>query len=428
MIGPVSAFCVGYIRKKYMKINIKKVKRIIALASVAAVIVSSACIRNSRPVRAITYTNALIEEKQREIQAATAEREALAGRVTDLNASQRRLEELKSDLNSYVTELDAQLETMQNNIAELNGQILAKEFEISQTEAELALAEEYEATQHDAMIVRMRLMYEQGDKSMIDMLLSSRSISDLLNSANYIERVVQYDRSVWEEYKANVEFITLCKEQLDLQKEILDEAKVAAEEEEANQEALINEKNNEISNYQLQINATAADIAAYQAQIEQREAEIEAALKAIEDERRRLASANNLRYDGGQFLFPLASYKYVSSDFGYRNAPTAGASTFHRGIDFAANYGTDIYAAYDGEVAAAGYTGAMGNYVMIDHGGGLYTIYEHCSSLCVSKGEFVVMGQTIAHVGSTGISTGNHLHFGVRLNGEYTSPWPYLGK
>ncbi len=411
-----------------MKINKKKIKRIIALVSVAAVIVTSGCIRNYRSVRAITYTNSLIEEKQREIEQATAEREALAGRVTDLNASRGRLEALKSDLNSYVTELDAELVEMQNNISELNSQILAKEYEISQTEAELELAEEYEAMQHEAMIVRMRLMYEKGDQSMIDMLLSSRSISDLLNSASYIERVVQYDRSVWEEYKTNVEYIALCKEQLDLQKQILDEAKEAAEVEEANQQLLIEEKNSEIDSYQLQINATAADIAAYQAQIEAREAEIEAALKAIEDERRRIASANHLSYDGGQFLFPLASYKYVSSDFGYRNAPTAGASTYHRGIDFAANYGTDIYAAYDGEVAAAAYSGAMGNYVMIDHGGGLYTIYEHCSSLCVSKGDYVVMGQTIAHVGSTGISTGNHLHFGVRLNGEYTSPWPYLGK
>ena len=70
----------------------------------------------------------------------------------------------------------------------------------------------------------------------------------------------------------------------------------------------------------------------------------------------------------------------------------------------------------------------MGNYVMIDHGGGLYTIYEHCSAVYVSKGDVVIMGQTIAAVGSTGISTGNHLHFGVRLNGEYVSHWPYLGK
>ena len=380
------------------------------------------------PVHGATYTNALIQEKQREIEEANAQRAELAGRVTDLNASQNRLASLRSDLNAYVTELDAELVVMQNNIAALNEQILAKEYEISRTEAELEAAEETEAIQHDAMIVRMRLMYEQGDKSMIDMLFSARSLRDLLNSADYIEKVVQYDRSLWEEYKANVEYISLCKEQLDLQKEILDEAKAAAEQEEQNQETLINEKNAEIDSYNLQINATQAEIDAYQAEIAARDAEIEALTKAIEEERRRLASANGLRYDGGQFLFPLASYKYVSSDYGPRNAPIAGASTFHKGIDFAAAYGTDIYAAYDGEVAAASYSGAMGNFIMIDHGDGLYTVYEHCSALYVQKGDKVVMGQTIAAVGSTGISTGNHLHFGVRRNGEYTSPWPYLGK
>ena len=408
----------------------KKTYKKIVCFTTAVVLAFSWYIRNEEPVtvQGATYTNALIQEKQQQIEEANAQRAELAGKVTDLNASQDRLAALRSDLNAYVTELDAELVLMQNNIAELNEQIIAKENEISQTEAELAEAEETESIQHDAMIVRMRLMYEQGDKSMIDMLFSARSLRDLLNSADYIEKVVQYDRSLWEEYKANVEYISLCKQQLDLQKEILDEAKAAAELEQQNQETLINEKNAEINSYNVQINATQAEIEAYQAEIAARDAEIEALTKAIEEERKRLASANGLKYDGGQFLFPLASYKYVSSDYGYRNAPTAGASTFHKGIDFAAAYGTDIYAAYDGEVAAASYSGAMGNYIMIDHGDGLYTVYEHCSALYVTKGEKVVMGQTIAAVGSTGISTGNHLHFGVRRNGEYTSPWPYLGK
>lgn len=407
----------------------KTFKKIVCMAS-AVVLAFSWYVRTQEqiPVQGATYTSALIQEKQREIEEANAQRAELAGHVSDLNASQNKLASLRSDLNAYVTELDAELVVMQDNIAVLNEQIIAKENEISQTEAELALAEETESIQHDAMIVRMRLMYEQGDKSMIDMLLSAKSLRDLLNSADYIEKVVQYDRSLWEEYKANVEYISLCKQQLDLQKEILDEAKAAAELEEQNQQTLIDEKNAEINSYNVQINATQAEIAAYQAEIAARDAEIEALTKAIEEERKRLASANGLKYDGGQFLFPLASYKYVSSDYGYRNAPTAGASTFHKGIDFAAAYGTDIYAAYDGEVAAASYSGAMGNYIMIDHGDGLYTVYEHCSALYVSKGDRVVMGQTIAAVGSTGISTGNHLHFGVRRNGEYTSPWPYLGK
>ena len=101
---------------------------------------------------------------------------------------------------------------------------------------------------------------------------------------------------------------------------------------------------------------------------------------------------------------------------------------FHNGVDFAAPKGVAIYAAYDGVVAAATYSSTMGNYVMINHGGGLYTIYMHASKLHVSKDEIVVRGEKIAEVGSTGRSTGNHLHFTVRKNGEYVSPWEYISK
>ena len=108
--------------------------------------------------------------------------------------------------------------------------------------------------------------------------------------------------------------------------------------------------------------------------------------------------------------------------------PTLGVEKFHNGIDLASPSGTKILAAYDGEVVAAAYSSSMGNYIMINHGNGLYTIYMHASALYVSKGDIVVKGEHIAAVGSTGRSTGPHLHFGVRLNGEYVSPWNYLSE
>ena len=129
-----------------------------------------------------------------------------------------------------------------------------------------------------------------------------------------------------------------------------------------------------------------------------------------------------LTYDGGTFKFPLATYTRISDDYGNRIHPTLGIEQFHNGVDFAAPKGTAIYAAYDGQVVAATYSNTMGNYVMLDHGGGLYTIYMHASALYVSKDDIVVRGETIAAVGSTGRSTGNHLHFSVRKDGAYTSP------
>ena len=124
----------------------------------------------------------------------------------------------------------------------------------------------------------------------------------------------------------------------------------------------------------------------------------------------------------------MESYTRVSDDYGPRIHPTLNVPQFHNGVDFAAPKGTPIYSAYNGIVVAATYSSTMGNYVMIDHGDGLYTIYMHASKLYVKKDDVVTTGQKIAGVGTTGRSTGNHLHFSVRKNGEYVSPWDYIVK
>ena len=125
-------------------------------------------------------------------------------------------------------------------------------------------------------------------------------------------------------------------------------------------------------------------------------------------------------------MWPCPSSKRVTSDYGPRTSPTNGASSNHKGIDIGAAYGADIVAADGGTVLVATYSSSGGNYVIIDHGGGLCTVYMHASSLTVSAGQTVSKGQVIAKVGSTGISTGNHLHFGVSVNGVYVNPWNYL--
>ena len=148
--------------------------------------------------------------------------------------------------------------------------------------------------------------------------------------------------------------------------------------------------------------------------------------QAVAEEKKKLAEANRRRYDGGVFKWPAPSYTRISDDYGARIHPILKTQQFHNGVDMAAPSGSPILAAYDGEVIAATYNGSMGNYVMIDHGDNLYTIYMHASALYVSKGQTVARGEKIAAVGSTGRSTGPHLHFSVRLNGSYVSPWNYL--
>ena len=182
--------------------------------------------------------------------------------------------------------------------------------------------------------------------------------------------------------------------------------------------------------YETDINNKEKAIKEYKEEIEAQENEIAMLEAQIAEEKKKILANSGvvLTYDGGAFKFPVASYTRVSDEYGPRIHPTLGIQQFHNGVDLASPKGTAIYAAYDGIVVAAAYSATMGNYVMIDHGSGLYTIYMHASALYVEKDDIVVRGETIAAVGSTGRSTGPHLHFSVRLNGEYQSPWNYITK
>ena len=387
----------------------------------------------SRTVSAVTMssiTSDSIKEKEEQINQALNEKKTLQNNLSNLQNIKKELETQRTNLKNYVAELDKNLEKIEQNIAELKAKISVKEEEINVAEEQLAEALEREENQRISMINRIRMVYETGDPQMMEMLLKSSSFGDFLNKADYVERVISYDQQMWQDYKTVREYVELCKQELELEKEILDEAKAGVEEEQRNLEALITQKNQDILNYETDINNKAQAIREYEEEIKAQEEEIEALEAQIAEEKKKLLASSGvvLTYDGGAFKFPLASYTRVSDDYGMRIHPTLGVQQFHNGVDFAAPKGTAIYAAYDGIVVAATYSGTMGNYVMIDHGDGLYTIYMHASQLYVKKDDIVIRGETIAAVGSTGRSTGNHLHFSVRLNGAYTSPWNYISK
>ena len=388
-----------------------------------------------------SITSDSIREKQDQISQAQKERETMKSNLSNLEKIKKDLETQKSNLKNYVAQLDQNLSEIEQNIAELKSKITAKEEEITQTQAELDAALEREENQKNAMIQRIRIMYERGDSYIVDMMLKAESFSDFLNRADFMDLVMAYDRQQWKDFMENRKYIELCsvqrsaglftrKQELEEQKAILDEAKAAVEQEQANMEALIDQKNRDIVAYESDISNKEQAIKEYKQSIADQDAEIAALEAAIAAEKKRIleASGTVLTYDGGVFKFPLASYTRISDDYGNRIHPTLGIEQFHNGVDFAAPKGTAIYAAYDGQVVAATYSNTMGNYVMIDHGGGLYTIYMHASALYVSKDDIVVRGETIAAVGSTGRSTGNHLHFSVRKDGAYTSPWNYISQ
>lgn len=362
-------------------------------------------------------TKSLQEAQDEKAQLEKALKEA-QGTIEDLRDS-------KGDIESKVTELNQQLIDISARITDLENQLTAKSEDIQETKDELAGAKEREAQQYADMKVRIQFMYENGQTSYLEALLSSRNISEFLNSADYIAQIQSYDRQKLTEYQDTVESIVNLEAQLEQEYTDLEALKSTVESNKATVAAMMRQKESELADISGDIEDAQSDADYYAAEIQAQE-ELIAAIKRAEAEKA-AAGVEEHPYTGGAFRWPCPSSTRVTSDYGTRVSPMSGASSNHKGIDIGASAGADIIAAADGTVTAASYSSAAGNYVMIDHGGGLYTVYMHASSLLVSPGQTVSAGDVIAKVGSTGISTGSHLHFGVSLNGSYVSPWSYLG-
>lgn len=374
-------------------------------------------------------TNDSIREKQQQITESENVKNQLQQNITNAKAIKKELEGLKQDTAAYIEKVDAEIVQIQEKIEELNTLITEKETEIEEITTELNEAIEVENAQYEAMKQRIKFMYERGDSFYLELMLNASSYSDLLTKADYIDMIEAYDRKMLDQYTETREWTELCKETLEAEKETLDTAKATQEEEEASLQELLGEKEAQLTSYNQQIDAKTAEINENQESLEEMTEVIEALEAAILAEQKAIAAANGvvMNYDGGKFSWPAPSYTRITDDFGYRTDPINGSTSYHSGIDMAAPAGSAILAAYDGVVVAADFNWSMGNYVMINHGDGLYTVYMHASALLVSKDDIVARGEQIAKVGTTGRSTGNHLHFSVRLNGSYVNPWPYLG-
>ncbi len=349
-------------------------------------------------------------------------------------AAIRELESLKDDTEQYVRSLDAQLDSLDTELLRLEGDISEKTKSIEETAVRLEEAGETEKRQYESMKLRIKYMYEKGDSSYLDLLLQSESMSELLNRAEYIQKISEYDRKMLDEYVAVKEGIARDKVQLETEKEELVTLQEQTQAKQASVEALVNEKTAELARVDIRIGEKTAEAEAYEKDIKAQEEQIrkiEAELKRQEEEARRKAEAagktyNTVSLGNISFIWPCPASARITSAFGDRESPTAGASSNHKGIDIGAPTGSNIVAAASGTVTISTYSYSAGNYVMINHGGGVSTVYMHCSKLLVSVGDTVKQGDVIAKVGSTGYSTGPHLHFGIRQNGTYVNPSKYV--
>ena len=380
------------------------------------------------PIQASSASTEKVTEdaaSTKSLQEAQDEKAQLEKALKEAQSTIEDLRDSKGDIESKVTELNQQLIDISARITDLENQLTAKSEDIHETKDELAGAKEREAQQYADMKVRIQFMYENGQTSYLEALLSSRNISEFLNSADYIAQIQSYDRQKLTEYQDTVESIVNLEAQLEQEYTDLEALKSTVESNKATVAAMMRQKESELADISGDIEDAQSDADYYAAEIQAQE-ELIAAIKRAEAEKA-AAGVEEHPYTGGAFRWPCPSSTRVTSDYGTRVSPMSGASSNHKGIDIGASAGADIIAAADGTVTAASYSSAAGNYVMIDHGGGLYTVYMHASSLLVSPGQTVSAGDVIAKVGSTGISTGSHLHFGVSLNGSYVSPWSYLG-
>ena len=381
-----------------------------------------------------------IEEAKAAKDKANATKDALASGMASVQQVIGSLQSKKNDVVSYVATLDAAMEQIQDDLAAINESISENRIQIDDAQKEieratdeLEEAERVRLDQYENIKSQIHFMYTARKATFADILFSSGNMGDLLNRTRYISEIMEYDQKKLEEYADAVKAADEAKAALEEDKRILEEKEAELEKKqeeakakEADMSDLISAKEAEIGQYNAEIGNKEAQVKEYKAMIAQQDAEIAAIEAAIRQQQAALAEADRRVYGGGQFAWPAPSYTRISDDYGMRIHPTLNVKMLHNGVDMAAPSGSPILAAADGTVIAASYSATMGNYIMIDHGSDLITIYMHASALSVSAGQEVSKGSRIGTVGSTGRSTGPHLHFGVRKGGAYVNPWGYL--
>ena len=317
--------------------------------------------------------------------------------------------------------LERQINATQAEIDNIQAQIDAYTQLISEKEAELAQAEADEAQLYDQFCQRVRYMEEQGEVSYWSILFSSSDFSDLLDNFMMVEEFIAYDNRLMDE-------ILALQEQIEADKAALEAAR--SEQEAARQEQV--EARNALQAQEAEVDKLIAQISSQEDLLEKQEAQLRAAADAADEEIRRLEKEMAAQISGvvseKGFLWPLpAGWDTLSSLYGTRTDPFTGRPGNHTGIDIPASKNTEIYAAKSGVVITSTYnSGGYGNYVVVSHSDGTSTLYAHMNKRNATVGQTVSQGDVIGYVGTTGNSTGNHLHFEVRVNGSRVDPIDYF--
>ncbi len=356
-----------------------------------------------------------------EIEESKETQEEIALSVASLKEQVEALSDGYSDIELYILSIDNAYADAYKEYGNTCAELESVKLKVAEAEKVSAEKSALEREKYQIMSDRIRYMYEGKNVSFADVLLGADSISDLLNLIEYRTRISDYDNEIYTEYLKAKEEALKTEELLNARLSELSALNSYQTETLNAMETMAQNKKNEIvaltEKYGIDEDTLyynwdkIMETGSY--------AETEEVFEEIS-----LTEEENYLLEN--MMWPLPERSYISSYFGYREAPTKDAQTYHRGIDIPANTGTPVRAALSGTVVAATYEYSSGNFVKIDHGNGLYTVYCHASELLCKVGDEVKKGQTIMYVGTTGVSTGPHLHFGVILNSKYVDPLEYI--
>jgi murein DD-endopeptidase MepM/ murein hydrolase activator NlpD len=348
----------------------------------------------------------------------------LESQAKNISAKLKNLKKSKAAAQDQLDLVNELVENLQTQITTVNNQITAANAEIKEIEEEIAAKDREIDKSKEKFKERMRAIYISGDMTGgLEVVLCSDGVEEFISNTVYLEAMAKYDQGLIDELVNDKQGYQDKKAQVEEHKKEIDAQKIEL----AKKKTELDAQQKEAEELMKQIKADEEAYKRKQAEIDLEMAKARAALDALINQN--TANSQNTEYYGGSFGWPTPGYKRITSPYGPRTYTLNGkkVSSYHRGIDIGAPSGAKIAASNGGTVVTSAYNaGGYGNYVILDHGGGKMTVYGHMSKRMVSVGQSVTKGQQIGKVGSTGRSTGPHLHFEIRVNGTAVNPINYL--
>ena len=368
-----------------------------------------------------------LEEIQEQAESSEDPLSAYRDALDDIRNQTDELQGQIDDKKNLISSLKSDIASIDLQLTEVNQKMVAAETAISELEVQIAdcelkIAEAEERRDERQAYLESRLVnyYIYGDINLLDVIFQTSSFEDFITMVDMVETIMLNDKQLVTELLEEIETIKFYQAELEQEMEALTEVRNEYYDMASDLKRLEEEKIAAMD----EANWTLAEYEAYEDSLSQTAEAITGTIRDL------LATSDSTLSYGGSMIWPLPSVwdsSWITSPYGWREHPVYHTQRFHTGLDIAADGGTPIYAAADGKVILREYYGGYGNCIMIDHGDGVVSLYGHMSAYGgFNVGDYIFSGEVLGYVGTTGTSTGNHLHFEVRLNGEYADPWDYL--